>query len=79
KDTSLYEGVGFDDSSVEGLITKKVCFKDKSDRSERESAVDQNTSHSLLKGYGVGNSNSNSRRLVTLFDADAIEDLDLME
>ncbi|PPS19955.1 hypothetical protein GOBAR_AA00618 [Gossypium barbadense] len=51
-DPSLYEGVGFDDSSIKGLITKKVYFRDKSDKSERESAAGRNTSHSLLEGYG---------------------------
>ncbi|PPS04243.1 hypothetical protein GOBAR_AA16421 [Gossypium barbadense] len=78
--TSLCEGVGFDDSSVEGLITKKVRFKDKVEGSDRDSLVDQTTIPSVSwKDLLVGNSNPDSRRPVAPFGVDADEDLDMLE
>ncbi|KAK5824995.1 hypothetical protein PVK06_019797 [Gossypium arboreum] len=78
-DTSFYEGVGFDDSSMKGLITKKVYFRDKSDKSERESAAGRNTLHSLLEGYGRWKFKLKFKKAGDSFGVDAIEDLDLME
>ncbi|KAK5793246.1 hypothetical protein PVK06_034386 [Gossypium arboreum] len=73
-------GVGFDDSSVEGLITKKVRFKDKVEGSDRDSLVDQTTIPSVSwKDLLVSNSNPDSRRPVAPFGVDADEDLDMLE
>lgn len=65
---------------MEGLITKKVRFKDKVEGSDRDSLVDQTTIPSVSwKDLLVGNSNPDSRRPVAPFGVDADEDLDMLE
>lgn len=78
--TSLCECVMFEDSSAEGLITKKVHFMDKSECSGKATLMDQTIIPSVSwKDLLVSNSTFDSRKAVALFGINVEDDFDMFE